>query len=528
MTYRLIIVDDEEHIREGLSDLVDWTSLGFEVVAKLEDGIQALDLLQKKEIDIILSDVKMTHLSGLELAKHVHENYPKTKMVLISGFKEFDFVKQAMTYNVINYLLKPTKLGDIRSVFQDVKNRLDKEKEEQAQISKVIKHNNELLPLIRKQLFRDMATGKLHESLEVEKLLKLTEVRANTSQNRCALVRVCFTNAGSEEDIAVDAVEKIFRNESAGILYVPIMMNSDQLNIVAIDLQQRNDVASFSTSIQSYMQSAVLRMHTLLGLEAKAEIVEVFDHLQELMDAKTAHITMDNNLLDEELTKISIKAHPQLAEQRKQFLAYVSVGNFEALPGLFDALLNTVKQEDLPSHFAKNLLVELFSSLCSKLSEMDMSIDKITAKPFYYETILRLNSYSEWISWGLPLLNEISDYVQKMTSTEPSMIQKAKEYVANFYDKDITLESAASQVYLSPDYFGRLFKQYTGNSFTDFVAEYRINKALEHLQDPQFKIYEIGSIVGYKNTKYFFKLFKKHTGYTPTEYRRKSIPKDKL
>ncbi|WP_127579600.1 response regulator transcription factor [Paenibacillus koleovorans] len=532
MAYKLIIVDDEEHIREGLSDLVDWTSLGFELVAKLEDGIYAKALLEKTKIDIILTDVKMTHMSGLELAKHVHEHHPKTKIVLISGFKEFEFVKQAMAYNVVNYLLKPTKLSDIRSVFQDVKARLDKEAEEQQQMSKVMKHNNELLPLIRKQLFRDLSTGKLNDAQEAEKLLRLTEVRANTADHRCAVVRLAFLPSETEEQeteeaFASDSIENMIRSEAADRLIIPVFISPDHMDIVALDLQPGQDTASFRSSVLSSMQTAAERIYTLLGIEAKPEIVGTFDNLRQLMHTSTTYAVKDENQLQYDPTEISFKENPLLAEQRKQFLSYINVGNMEALPGQFEMLLSTIKLGSLPNHFVKNMLIELFSTLCAKLNEMDLPIDKITNKPFYYETILRLNSYAELQQWGIGVLSEIADYIVNHTAAEPTMIQKAKEYIAQSFDKDISLDSAASQVYLSPDYFGRLFKQYTGSSFTDFVTEYRMNKALEYLQNPQFKIYEIGSIVGYKNTKYFFKLFKKHTGYTPSEYRRKSINKEK-
>ncbi|MDR6550088.1 response regulator [Paenibacillus qinlingensis] len=521
--YRLMIVDDEEHIREGLSDLVDWSSLGFQLVAKLEDGKQAVEWLQKTEIDIILSDVKMTHVSGLELAKYVHENHNKTKIVLISGFKEFDYVKQAMSYNVIHYLLKPTKLSDIRTVFQDVKLRLDKEKEENEQVSKVVKHKNELLPLIRKHLFRDLSTGKLTDTAEVEKLLRLTEVQANTLDHRCALTRISFATPG----VSADSIEKMIRHEGSGILYVPIFMNAQELDLVALDLQSHPDASSFRASITSYMQTVLQRMHTLLGVEAHTNIVGLFENLRQLMSESALHFNKEDDLFEREVTEMSLRNTPQLAEQRKQFLAYLGAGNIAALSEQYVILLDTVHQGKLPTHYVKNFLIELFSSLSFKLNEMDLPIDKITNKPFYYETILRLNSYDELLQWGLSVLNDINAYFQKHMATEPSAIQKAKDYVNHYFNKDISLESAASQVYLSPDYLGRIFKQYTGSNFTDFVTETRIQKALEYLQDPQYKIYEIGSNVGYKNTKYFFKIFKKQTGYTPTEYRRKSISKDK-
>jgi two-component system response regulator YesN len=319
----------------------------------------------------------------------------------------------------------------------------------------------------------------------------------------------------------------MIHNEISQILYVPVIFNGGHLDIAALDLVTNRDAASFKSAILSHMQTAVLRINALLSMDATVEVAGMFTNLQQLMEDAMTLPAMHPDFAEPEPTDGSIQENVRLAEERKQFLGFVGAGNIEALPGQYENILNEAIQGSLPIQLTKNMLIELFSSLCCKLNEMNLPIDKITSRTFSYETILRLNSNRDLLRWGLSLLKDISSYVRSHADAEPTIIQIAKEYVVNHFDKEISLETAASHVYLSSDYFGKLFKQHTGSSFTDFVVEVRINKALEYLQDPQFKIYEIGSIVGYKNTKYFFKLFKKQTGYTPTEYRRHSINKDK-
>lgn len=562
MTYRLLIIDDEEHIREGLGDLVDWAGLGFQVAAKLEDGQQALDWLRRTDIDIILSDIKMTRMSGLELARYVHEHYPRTKMVLISGYKEFEYVKQAMGYNVVNYLLKPTKLGDIVNVFQDVKKRLDKEREEQAQLSRALKQTGELKPAIRKQLFRDLAAGKSSDTAELEKLLRLTDIAANATDHRCALLLLSISTpetSGREASAAMpgDTLENMIRQEQDGIAYTSVSAHAGRMELVALDLRTDRPAAEFADAIRAYMQSVALRVESILGVSARAEIVGQFASLQALMQerarqmpaahgpdasatsaglsasagsaAPTAGLTAsaESAGITASRQEDSPIAHvPELEEARRRFLAYVAAGNLEALPDQYENIVGEFQARAIPDTYAKNMLIELISSLCGKLNAMEMPIESLTDRPFSYESILRLEDYAHMRDWGVSLLRGVTSAVQRQSSAEPAVIQSAKEYVAANYANEISLESAANHVYLSPDYFSRLFKQYTGSNFTDYVAEMRIQKALDYLRNPQFKIYEVGSIVGYKNTKYFFKLFKKHTGYTPTEYRRKSINKD--
>lgn len=535
MTYQLLIIDDEEHIREGLGDLVDWPGLGFRVVAKLEDGHQALEWLDKTDIDVVLSDIKMTRMSGLELAKHIHEHHPRTRMVLISGYKEFEFAKQAMSYNVTHYLLKPTKLSDITGVFEDVKKRLDADREQRERLSRALRQTSELLPAIRKQLFRDIAAGQCGDMEETERLLRLTEIEANATDCRCSLIRLTFPAAEETEreaaaTLPAEAVEKLIRSEHGDIVYTSVYAEADRLDLVALDLKPGRGSAEFGMAVQAYMEAIGLRIRSLLGAEARAEILAQYESLGEMALERSrlsaGPVGRSSADPDGQAASSSFVSNPELEEQRRRFLSYVAAGNLEALPGQYERWLTGCMELGVADTHAKNMVIELISSLGGKLNAMEMPIGKLTNRAFSYESILRLDGYAGLLGWGAALLNDIAAYARKHASEEPAVIQEAKDYVAARFDQDISLESAATHVYLSPDYFSRLFKQHAGISFTDYVADTRIRKALEYLQNPQFKIYEIGSSVGYKNTKYFFKLFKKHTGYTPSEYRRKSINKD--
>lgn len=529
MVYRLVIVDDEEHIREGLNDLVDWSSLGFQVVAKLEDGKHVIELLKETEIDIILSDIKMTLVSGLELAKYVYEHHKRTKMILISGLKEFELVKQAMSYNVVNYLLKPTKLKDIVTVFRDVKAAMDAEREEEERISKVLKENSKLKPALRKQLFYDLlAGGRWKDPAEVEEQLRLADVPADTRHNRCALVRLSFLYANSSapetsEHFPVDSVVNMIAFENADLMFIPVSADPEKLFFFALHLNESQDVTCFRGSALAQIQNVTQRM-ALLGIDASIEIVRVYAHIQELMsEEQAAFLPAPGSPSDPEP---AYHEYVQLGDHRKQFLQHVQAGHIERLPALFETMIGSLEEDHIPVSAVRNMLVELFSSLGVKLNDMDMPIDRILNKPFYYESILLLKSYKDILQWGLGILTDVAHHVQSRAADEPPAIRMAKEYVALHLDKEISLDTISSHVYLSPDYFSRLFKQHTGVSFTDYVTETRINKAKAYLRDPQYKIYEIGENVGYRNTKYFFKQFKRQTGHTPSEYRRQLFNKE--
>lgn len=129
MLYKVVIADDEDIMREGLANFVDWEAMGFELAAQFEDGKEALQYIKDYPVDIVFTDIKMTEVSGLELAKHIYENKLPVKMVLVSGYKDFEYARQAVRFNVVDYVIKPISIKEIKEIFKKIKTELDEEKE---------------------------------------------------------------------------------------------------------------------------------------------------------------------------------------------------------------------------------------------------------------------------------------------------------------------------------------------------------------------------------------------------------------
>ena len=185
--YRIIIVDDEEIMRDGLINLVNWTSLGFQIVADFQDGQEVLEYLKDNEVDVILTDIKMTFVSGLDLARYVNEQKLSTKVVLISGYKDFEYARQAVNYNVVQYLLKPISLKDINRVFTEIRKEIDRERELQKRQEDHQKKFNELISFMRDQFFTDLVLGALKNRHEMNTRLNMLDLDLDIENNPCCL-----------------------------------------------------------------------------------------------------------------------------------------------------------------------------------------------------------------------------------------------------------------------------------------------------------------------------------------------------
>ncbi|WP_158302041.1 response regulator transcription factor [Paenibacillus mesophilus] len=423
MSYRIAIVDDEEDIREGLADLVDWPGLGYTVVARLEDGRDAISFIQSHPVDVILSDIKMTFVSGLELAKYVYDQRYDIKMILISGYKEFEFAQQALNYRVAHYLLKPTRLSEVHQVLRDVKTSLDKEKAEKELALDIKNQNEEMLSMLRRQFFAELAAGTLAEREEIGRRLHFIRLPVDPDISPCCLYSIRIPHDGpymaprtadQEANRIFRFIQQAYRNEQDCIQHIPLRSEAGIIRMAAIDVTGGfTGITYIEEKVVHHFATVKSRISAVLGKDACLEEVRSYARLMDL-----------------------VPAAPSSSEP-----------------------------EPVPN-------------------------DRLSVSPG-----------------------------PEPVRFDPLVIQKAKTYIQEKYNQDITLEDVAEHVYLSPVYFSRLFKKQTGRNFTDYVTEIRILRAMEYLRQPQYKVYEISSIIGYKSTKYFFKLFKQYAGCTPTEYR---------
>jgi len=193
-----MIVEDEEIIRDGLANFIDWESIGFDIVAKTEDGRDALEYLENNVVDVVLTDIKMTFVSGLELAKYFYENQLETKVVIISGYKEFEYARQAIKYNVDNYLLKPFDVDTVIPVFEGIKEELDLERERKIKAEKEKKEYHDLIPLLRDQFFLDLLVGAIKDKDEIKRKLKLLKFDLIPEKTMCIIVNFYISKINKE------------------------------------------------------------------------------------------------------------------------------------------------------------------------------------------------------------------------------------------------------------------------------------------------------------------------------------------
>ena len=516
--YNLLIVDDEEIIRHGLKTIVKWEQLGFTVVGCLCDGQDAIHYMKQYPVDVILTDIKMTNISGLELSKFVYENMPHIKVVILSGYKDFDFAKQAIGYNVTDYLLKPTRVAELNGIFEKLRVSLDKESEESERMA-------EMLPILREEFLTEMLLGGLRDKARIGEKLKVLCLPADYDSVNCHMLRIRFQNINQFMKSTwvygktgfYNAVKNMFKADGYFDYYL-IKHTTECYWLVAFERAREDGVRE---PLDKLIKAKKAMVHATLGICLHIELCKSFNNIYEIDDPSLETYFADT----QEAIPQSIPNRHELGmmyEKQKLLVSYVVEAKKEEAVRLLDAIF--ADAETMAWHTAINFFLELFLSLGNKLKSIDMDAYYASSDLFNYQSVLKLASLQELHAHGHRILHVMLNRPDSAKAKYGNVvIERAKEYINEHYAKDITLDDVADCVSLSTVYLSRYFKQITGENFINYLSKVRMEKAMELLGDSRYKVYEVSQMVGYQSIKYFSGIFRRHTGLLPSDYRRQLL-----
>ena len=515
--YKMIIVDDEEAIREGLSRLIDWSEMGFEVEASFRDGKETIEYLKAQDADVVLTDIQMDDISGLEIAKFVYECKPYIKVVILSGFKEFNYAKKAIEYNVEHYLLKPTDLDELTKIFTDLRIKLDADRLEQTKSKLERERFNEMIPALKEQFFIDLYMGVLKDEKEIKKRLYLLGINMDVTNGPCRLIHVEIKDHeqflqqswiyGKEGFNGV--IRNFFRGDNGDVSYYEVNRQDNKLMFIAL-LNRKNDMNEDLT-VANDLEKKKKDLNEIFHLEVLFRIDKKYESLQEL-SKRELEFSNKNDLFISNIEEIQ-------SEKLKLFVSEINQGNLSEVKMMLQGFMEGISgmKLELQQLYCSNI----FAVIYGKFAALGINLREVTGERFDYRAVMLLSEFSQIQKWCENTITIIVKSISELNeNSSNSIITKAREFVEKNYFKDISLDDLSEYVFLNPAYFSRLFKQCTGENFSDYLIHVRMKKSIELLKENRYRIYEICKKVGYKSSKYFIRLFKKYTGYTPKEYSR--------
>ena len=528
--YSVMIVDDEEEVRQAIIQRVDWESIGFQVVDSAENGEEALEKAERICPDVVMTDIQMPFMDGLTFCRKLKERISGTKIVIFSGYDEFEYAKEAIKLEAEEYILKPIDASELKEVFSRIKERLDEEMDRKRNVERLEKYYLESLPVLKEQFLMGMLEGRLTREDKIKEMELSYGMNLEAPYYAVAVFR---QDAGKKDEIhpldsnllivslkqmIEEQFEKEFQYRSIHFLGTII--------IVAM-LEQQIQLPSF---IQAADRICKL-VNRILRIDVTAGIGQSCNRLTELHKSyEEAQAAVDYRILLESNQAIYIQDIEPKSEARfligeqelQQVIKEIKVGTTEGLRQQIIGLTEQLKNASISLSQLQNAFTEMTVEIMRLARVFEVDVEQIDGlNQDFYMKIKEFNSLDELGEWLLSVCMQLRGQIRReRTDAAKLLIDKAKQYInENYSDCELSVEKLCSHLGLSATYFSTLFKRETGKSFVVYLTETRMEQALQLLNTTEEKAYVISELVGYTEPNYFSYVFKKQYGVSPSKYR---------
>ena len=497
--YKLIIADDEPVISKMLEKVFDWAGMGFEIVKTFTDGESVLKFLENNDVDVVLSDIRMNDVSGIDIAKYVYENKPSVKMVLMSAYQEFEYAKKAIEYKVENYLVKPINPEELQEVFYFLRDQLDKDKNINDENS--IEDQLEYIEaILKRQFLTDCFFGTIKNKRVIDNQLEFLNIDIDTGEKVCKEVYIVINDYNSliKKDSIYSVYDNLQRkfnsnNDSADLYIVNFVRN--YIHVLAA-FREITDEKTGNRILNDILEEKFLQIKETMNINLSVERISEFNNFFDVrFYNKNIDMIFNNELF---MTYINECNREKAYMYFMNIIDGIYINDIEGIKEYVNKWYDVILMDKAKG---KNSIFTFKSEELRKGIEEAKSREDINAQ------------VSKMID---RLVSGIENHNEKYYN---AIISDAIEYMRKNVQKQITLEEVAKQVFLNPVYFSRLFKEKTGINFLEYHTRLKIEKAKELLKEHKYKIYEVGEMIGYSSNQHFRKLFKEYTGFTPIEYR---------
>ena len=546
--YRVMLVDDEEDVRQAIARKINWEEIGFQVVASAENGQEALELAERLHPDVVMTDIKMPFMDGLTLGRALKKRLKNIKVIIFSGFDEFEYAKEAIKLEAEEYLLKPLNAAELETVFKRIRENLDREIDQKRNESRLNAYYQESLPIMREQFLIGLLEGRIPDE-EIDKTMASYEMEFKAGHYAVAVGTVERTEdaagrtgesagAGAEEAgkkspgpvsdarLLNISLKQILDENMAGSIGHRTFIYLDRVVTIALfDDEEKFPYFVYLMDQVCKIARRVLDANTSIGIGSPC------DKRSKLgISYREAKSALDYRVLVDANQAIYIKdvepkaeAMPDIEQTSVQdILREMKLGTREDLEGVIHVFVKNLKNSKMALSQYQIFLMELVAEIYKLGRNYEIDMNQIfPPKTNLYENLYQLDSPEAVGSWMLDICMKVRHAIRReRADSTKAIMERAIQYVQdNYQESDLSVEGICSALNVSPTYFSTLFKKELGTTFVAYVTNVRMERAVELLQTTEDKTYVIAAKVGYTEPNYFSYVFKKQYGISPSKYR---------
>jgi two-component system response regulator YesN len=524
--YRFLIIDDEPVVREGISENIDWAAHGFELVGACRDGREGLAAVERERPDVVLTDICMPFVDGLELAATISEQYPGTRTLLLTGYDEFEYAQEAVKLKVWDFLLKPITAEELRWLLDTLKAEIDAERSRRAELARLTEQLEESLPVLRERFLNRL----VRESVDPDELPERLSLLDLDLPGPVWIVMVCDPDGGEATGgLAAIALQQVIDTAMGDCPGSVSFSSAGEQGVMILSASDETEATSDAIRCAEHVSASVARE---LGQTVSIGIGDPATGLPGIgRSYREARMALAQRLVrgpDQIITVQQVRgagdgvAGSPDRGARDRFSRALKTGERnEAHTALSELFSYFRTRSDAPA--AGYVAVQrLLADSLNALESLGIGYEELHgpgSNPF--EELSRLKTLEDMERWFRELEEATCRLLEgRREQNSRRKAVAAEEYIhAHYREPGISLTDMCSTLSVSKSYLSPIFKEHTGLTFVEYLTRVRIEKAKEFLLSGELKTYEVAWEVGFRDAHYFSLTFRKQTGVSPTEYR---------
>lgn len=543
---KMVVADDDVLVLETIGGMFEWETFGIQIVGFAKDGEEALRLCEVHQPHILLTDIKMPLISGLEVAMALREQQKDIRIMIISGVQDFDFARTALEIKVEGYILKPIQVDEVSRVIRKVVGSIQLDLNKEQMLSGMRRQIQEHHSQMRDIFLRNLIEGNYTCEKEVED--KLTYFGIDWKIDRQAVVAVLTIDHYAEtvrdkgeldKQLLSFAVIKVAGDvlENYGNGYA-VMLSENRFALLLDGKRQR------SVSHIDIGREVVDNLQSLLSISASMGIGNAADTLLELgysyenacqvvsqkfYRGTGVILAAEDILCEGDYERIEYSSwFAKLFTLRSTLLTELKHGDSDRLQQCLTQLFDLLSQKKVfGTEYVRSMCTELAASVCHLFYDLDFekSHEKIDPKEIINQVLLAdtVHDMKTVIADACSLYIEI--YVTQYQNRHSDLVNRVVHIIDQRYMENLTIGSIANEVFVTQNYICLIFKREMGITLNTYLTKVRLSEACRLLTDTQLKIWQIAQLTGYENTHYFSTVFKKTIGMQPLQYRQQDMNK---
>lgn len=529
--YKLMLVDDEALSRYVLRTLITKKFSNIEIVCEAENGRQAIDLNRNLQPDIIIMDIKMPGINGIEASKKIVEEFPNANILILTAYNNFDYIKSALDIGVKGYILKPVKEAEVVEKINKVLSQIEEQVNQFGFKELVETKIREVKPFMENELVAAFITGNgdinkienyisfLQEDIKAGYFMLISSGQTNSQEiHDCIRNRILKEKTHTIVTRNLPLLKKCFFGKAIGssmVVFIPsditlpdnkiyseaVMIAEDILRKLKVigDIDASIGIGNSYTDIKNFNKSYNEAVYALKKSIEGKKIIHFSSFRVELStnEPQVYPLELENKLIDQ-----------------------LKSGQIESAKNFANDILMNITDKTSNLDHIKGFIGEFIAVLRRTIAKMGINLNSSLGMGNLSE-LSELSSIDEIEIWFKRNVYNILEQVEKCSNKNTDMLSKVFEFSNRNFNKDITLESVALEVGLSSQYLSKVFKEKSGTNFIDYITKKRLEFAVELLKRGELNIKEISKMSGYEDSNYFCKIFKKDTGLSPKQFRAK-------